>query len=249
VAIISFKHKFIFLKTRKVAGTSVEAALRRYAGQEDIVPCVTPRDELFSIAQGHPARNYARNREDELRYAELVSQERFDDAMEHLKRIDKKYVSHMDARRLKVIVEELGYRFEDFYRFTIDRHPYTWMISSAAYNNAKYNKGTLSPIGSGKILKLIKERLQDPKFLGTMNWNMYTIDGEVQVDRIIRYETLQEELPDTLRGLGLDVEGLALPDLKANVRHLSPDEILDPETKSAIYEAFEQTFEALGYEP
>ena len=249
MAIISFEHKFIFLKTRKVAGTSVEAALRRYVGSGDIVPCVTPRDELFSIQQGLPAQNYAEHPEDEQRYTKLVSEQRFDEAMAFLKGIRKKYVSHMNAARLKTIVEQHGFQYEDFYRFTIDRHPYSWMISSAAYNNTKYNSGTLAPLGGGKILKLVKERLKEPKFLGTMNWNMYTIDGALQVDRVIRYENLQEELTETLRNLGLDVERLSLPELKTNVRHLAPEDILDDEAKREIFENFKPAFAALGYEP
>ena len=35
--IISHRHKFVFLKPRKVAGTSVEVALARHCGEEDIV--------------------------------------------------------------------------------------------------------------------------------------------------------------------------------------------------------------------
>jgi len=35
--IISHRHKFIFLKPRKVAGTSVEVALARHCGEDDIV--------------------------------------------------------------------------------------------------------------------------------------------------------------------------------------------------------------------
>ncbi|MGY8779204.1 MAG: sulfotransferase family 2 domain-containing protein [Longimicrobiales bacterium] len=35
--IISHRHKFIFLKPRKVAGTSVEVALGRHCGDEDII--------------------------------------------------------------------------------------------------------------------------------------------------------------------------------------------------------------------
>ena len=35
--IISHKHKFIFVKTRKTAGTSVQEALERICGPDDIV--------------------------------------------------------------------------------------------------------------------------------------------------------------------------------------------------------------------
>ena len=35
--IISHKHQFIFIKTKKVAGTSIEAALGQFCGKEDII--------------------------------------------------------------------------------------------------------------------------------------------------------------------------------------------------------------------
>ena len=35
--IISFKHKFIFMKTRKTAGSSIQAALSKICGEEDII--------------------------------------------------------------------------------------------------------------------------------------------------------------------------------------------------------------------
>lgn len=43
--IISHKHKFIFVKTRKTAGTSVEIALSRHLGPDDIITPISPDDE------------------------------------------------------------------------------------------------------------------------------------------------------------------------------------------------------------
>jgi hypothetical protein len=52
MAIISFRHRFIFIKTRKTAGTSLEVHLGRHCGAEDIVTPVYPENE------GHTPRNY-----------------------------------------------------------------------------------------------------------------------------------------------------------------------------------------------
>jgi len=35
--IISHKHKFIFMKTRKTAGTSIQVALSKICGPDDII--------------------------------------------------------------------------------------------------------------------------------------------------------------------------------------------------------------------
>ena len=40
--IISHRHKFIFIKTRKTAGTSIEIALSKICGDEDVITSIAP---------------------------------------------------------------------------------------------------------------------------------------------------------------------------------------------------------------
>jgi hypothetical protein len=49
--IISHDHKFIFIKSKKTAGTSIELALRPLCGREDIIAPVREEDEPMSA--GH----------------------------------------------------------------------------------------------------------------------------------------------------------------------------------------------------
>jgi len=57
--IISHKYQFIFLKTAKTAGTSIEIALSRFCGQDDIITPVSVEDELKRQAAGGVApQNY-----------------------------------------------------------------------------------------------------------------------------------------------------------------------------------------------
>jgi len=43
--IVSHEHKFIFLKTKKTAGTSIELALTELCGPEDVITPLTEIDE------------------------------------------------------------------------------------------------------------------------------------------------------------------------------------------------------------
>src|SRR5262245_39935641 len=59
--IISHEHKFIFLKTRKTAGTSVELALRQLCGPDDIIAPIGNAEERRQQSlnyQGRPPQNW-----------------------------------------------------------------------------------------------------------------------------------------------------------------------------------------------
>ncbi len=51
--ILSHKHKFIFIKTKKTAGTSIEIALSEFCGPDDIITPITPNDEAIRKKRGH----------------------------------------------------------------------------------------------------------------------------------------------------------------------------------------------------
>ena len=54
--IVSHKHKFIYIKAGKVAGTSTEVLLEKYCGDDDIVTPIRPR------VAGHTERNHKEGR-------------------------------------------------------------------------------------------------------------------------------------------------------------------------------------------
>src|SRR6185312_12550479 len=56
--ILSHKYRFIFLKTRKTAGTSVEVSLARCCGPRDVLTPVCPEGEALRGGLGLGPRNH-----------------------------------------------------------------------------------------------------------------------------------------------------------------------------------------------
>ena len=47
MTIVSFKHKFIFIKSGKVGGTSIQLALFPHLGEQDIVTRISPSERNY----------------------------------------------------------------------------------------------------------------------------------------------------------------------------------------------------------
>ena len=252
MTIISARHQFIFIKTRKVAGTSVESVLRKFAGPDDIVTTLTPRDELHCARQGLHARNYARRKSAEARYTELVLAEQLDHAKRFSSDIRKKYDGHMRAREVR---RKLGRaRYAGLYKFTIERNPYTWLISIARYDKESYHSDTMAAVDPLQIRQRILERLSRRKLLERANYGYYTIKGKLAVDRVICYENLEEEFSEVMQHLGLRFDAgvgsegaLSLPRLKFNPHPISAAEIFTPELEALVQERFKPVFDLMGY--
>lgn len=107
--IASHAHRFVFIKTRKTAGTSLEIALSRHCGPADIVTRISPEDEELRVAAGGVGPQN-------------------DDT-------DPSSYAHMGARRvIKVIGRET---WASYFTFAVERNPYDVVASSYRYSARK----------------------------------------------------------------------------------------------------------------
>jgi hypothetical protein len=80
------------------------------------------------------------------------------------------------------------------------------------------------------------------------NWNTYTIDGRLAVDRIVRYENLKPELADVCRTLGLPTD-LQLPRAKNYSRkdRRPYQDVMGPEERELVARACAREIALFGY--
>ena len=107
--IASHAHRFVFVKTRKTAGTSLEIALSRHCGPDDIVTRISPADEeLRAAAGGVPPQN---------------------------DQTEPSSYAHMGARR---VIQVIGRQtWDDYFTFAVERNPFDVVASSWRYSARK----------------------------------------------------------------------------------------------------------------
>jgi hypothetical protein len=182
--IVSHRHRFIFLKTRKTAGTSIELSLRPQCGPDDIV---TPVTEDRAAPQCGGPRNYLHDRAGWSLADRIAWQLRGDLSLKSRPAIG--FFGHVRGVDLR---ERLPARvWRDYFKFTIERNPWDRQVSHYFWRMRR----------AGARKPSFGDYLRASAPLG--NWEIYTERDQLIVDKVLRYETLQTDLTATAAMLGL----------------------------------------------
>ncbi|MFN4141995.1 sulfotransferase family 2 domain-containing protein [Aestuariivirga sp.] len=183
--IVSHKNRFIFLKTRKTAGTSIEISLRPYCGPDDIITRIT-EDDGDGIVPG--PQNYLFPRADwpQAMAARWDKGWRPGAKREDLKGIG--YFGHVTASELRPRVGAAV--FDSYFKFSIERNPWDREVSMYFF---KFKNEAKKPT--------FAEYIAGAKDIG--NWDIYSIAGEVVTQAIIRYDRLADDLAKVTSDIGL----------------------------------------------
>ncbi len=116
--IISHKLKVIFIKTKKVAGTSFEIALSKYCGESDIITPISDEDELIRKDMGYKcAQNYNNPKWNTPNFSFLKS----------------KFYNHIDAKSIKNLVPHDIW--DNYLKISFSRDPCEVVISRYFYES------------------------------------------------------------------------------------------------------------------
>jgi hypothetical protein len=226
--ILSHKHKFIFIKTAKTAGTSIEVFLSRHCGPKDTVTPIAPPVE------GHQPRNYEGfiNPIPEIleRPGKLFS------ALRHAITSREKFYRHMPACEVRKRVP--GRVWNSYFKFCVERNPWDKVLSHY-YMHAAREGGSL----------LLDEYLARGRF--PLNDFRYTdrSGSKIIVDRVLRYENLLAELGEVFSQLGIPFDGTLGVAAKSEYRtDCRPyQEVFNDDQRKIVEEAFAREIELHGY--
>ena len=193
--IISHKYRFIFLKTAKTAGTSIEIALSKFLSEQDIITPISAPDERIRHDLGYRGpQNYRvslrQHSPTELARAVFLGRR-------------KKFYNHMPAHEARVMIGEETW--SSYYKFCFERNPFDRVISLYFWCHKSEPRPTLAEFLDGPEIHLLTQRGIDVYSDST---------GNVCVNRVGRYESLSADLEEMRLAVGLP-EPLQLPMAKA----------------------------------
>lgn len=189
--IISHKYRFIFLKTRKTAGTSIELWLSQHCADSDIVTPVEPEEA------GHVPRNH-QGIFDPLR--ELAQSLYSPDKVVHSARRTlgdlvrrRRFYNHIPGRLVQARI--LSRIWRSYWKWCVERAPGEKIISDFYMQRAAY---------PGLSLEEYLSTYPPP-----VNYPIYCNSGyKPIVDQFIDYAQLQSQLRDLASKLHITFQGL-----------------------------------------
>jgi hypothetical protein len=235
--LISHRKRFIFTKTAKTAGTSVESFFEQYCMPAGEWRESHARDEYVSEAGIIGARGPGS--------------------------VGRSWFNHMSAQAMR---EQIGAETWDaYFKFTVVRNPFDKMISG--FHMMEKRKLAYTPLQKLKaVAKRVLDRGGPiDRVTGATDierfrsWvakggaipdnDKFLIDGKVCVDFFIRFEQLHDDIRQVCERLAIPFDPSFLPEFKKGMRHhqIAVRDYYDAATEAAVRRLYAWEFERFGY--
>ena len=195
IMIISFKHKFIFIKTYKTAGSSIESYLYQFLNPNDIYAHTADNNGINCWGEFDPENKLSK----------------FFDVDTYNERISKKlrFYAHMPIwlikDRLDIWSNKLKFDiFENFYKFGVIRNPFDLVVSDFFWRK---NSKLIKEKSFNEIIQELKDNKYQTYGLLNLNKLMDKKQENILCDYIVKYENLNEELSKIFNKLKIPFNG------------------------------------------
>ena len=254
--IISYRHRFIFIHSRKVAGSSISAYLARFLGPEDILigawgyayrAGVRPNRRAWRDML-HPEARAALFKEACKRPGRFRSPSRRVALINQCQKTKYRNVlgpnpEHPKAQAIRDFDPEA---WRSFYKFCFVRNPFDRLVSDYTWRRKLKDR---QDVTFSDFLTMLTDPAHDNPLIprNAYTWPMYTIDDRVAVDRVGRYENLYADLDAIAADIGLPALSGRLPNAKQAASGAAFREWYGPSERARVEALFEKELAAFGY--
>ena len=229
--IVNDEFGFVFIKTNKTAGTSLEIGLSRFCGPTDVITKIRSEDEAVRRALGYrgPQNHMApfwEYRAKDIGRLVLRGERR------------ERFSEHMSANAVRALIGES--KWATYFTFCFERNPFDRVISQYYWWRGK---------GANATIDEFLDRGAGTDSLKRKGSGLYRDGNQILVDHVYRYEDLSDALVDIRTRLGLP-DALSLPLTKATHRtdRRPYQEVLTLAQQDRIRTLFADELQLFGYD-
>ncbi len=225
--IISHKHKFIFVKTKKTAGTSLEIALSKFCGPDDVITPIHPKDEAKRKELGYRGpQNYK---------VPFSKYWKVDYVRSMLKLKRRVFYNHMPSIEIMRWVDKDVWN--SYFKFCFERNPFDKVISFYYWRYQKEPRPTISEI------------IESGEASNITGFELYTREGEIVVDKVFLFEEIAEAMVELQKRFNLE-DVPELPNAKGGSRkdRRNHREILSATDRDKLSKVYARELAYFGYE-
>ena len=226
--IVSHKYKFIFIKTHKTAGSSIEMALAPLCGPSDII---TPMES--NARTGVPQNFHGDSSLDKLYACSRFARKLIN---RHSRLLKSWYYEHMPAWRVR---EQVGTEvWDSYYKFCFERNPWDKVVSYYLWKRH----------GQGRTVPSFREYVLLKSHRLPLDANLYFDDNDLLVDHVYEFKGFEHSLHQICKQLDMPFSG-EVPREKYGIKSdRKPYQYYyDEDTKAKVAEMFAREISTFKY--
>ncbi len=251
--IISHRHKYIFIHCRKAAGSSICVSLARSLGPSDLQLSAISETLANGISLTERVQREAMQSSRALALKSLFRDKKKRGPL-IARALKGRYASLLGSIPQHAPAEAIKNAFPEewaaYSKFCVVRNPwdktvsdYFWRVRNIADppSFSDYVEALANGIDLGGIVPVSVHS----------NWAMYTLDDQIAVDHIVRFENLTTELESVCSKIGIPWDGW-LPRARSAFREGKAErqpyrELYSAETRDAVGSLYREEIDAFGY--